>query len=845
MGKDQTGFSLKSISRPQTREPKLELADAEAMLQVLADVFLREKALGSLVAAEPTAMENSSSDSSWPARPEISDSFSEEDRYRTLVDQLPAVVFMASLDKGIGNAYVSPQIEAVLGFSQSEWIQDPIRWYQRIHPDDKARWSTEAAEMFLSGTTLKSAYRVIARDGRVVWFQCEAKMIRREDGRPSAIHGVGFDVTELKESEAALSEKHGQLQLLKDIATKANQAMNVEEAMQFAVDRVCEFTGWPLGHVCLASPDRAQLVSSNIWSGASERRFQTFREASEMSGESLGEDLTGGVFANARPAWSREVGGDPKFSRRAAAERAGIKSAFAFPVTSGSGVVAVLEFFSEVSAEPGDVVVELMAHVGAQLGQIVERVRVQEKLSHDAFHDSLTALPNRVLFLERLDRAMARSKRNEDYHFAVLLIDIDRFKIVNDSLGHAAGDELILQVSKRVLRALRIDDVVARPAGSSGARWKSKDDTLARLGSDEFSVLLDDIQDPSDGIRVAERIQDAFAEPFAICGQEIFTTVSIGIAAKSAHTAAADVVRDADSAMYRAKLRGKARCEVFDQAMHEHSVNRLKLETDLRKALEREEFRVHYQPIVALRTGRISGFEALVRWQRSDGRFVAPGEFIGVAEEMGLIVGIGKWVLRTACEQAHRWHLENPQEIPLTMSVNISARQFVQDDLVAQVAEIIRETKVEPSAIKLEITESVTMGDAERTIRVVNELKKLGLRFSIDDFGTGYSSLSYLRRFPMDTLKIDRSFVSNLDKDAEKREIARTIVGLARNLGMDVVAEGTETLEEVNFLRTLDCEYAQGYFFSRPVDAQKADVLVAERRAFDPVAAGQAAPLRS
>jgi EAL domain-containing protein (putative c-di-GMP-specific phosphodiesterase class I) len=392
---------------------------------------------------------------------------------------------------------------------------------------------------------------------------------------------------------------------------------------------------------------------------------------------------------------------------------------------------------------------------------------------------------------------------------------------------------------------LRIDDVVARPAGSFGARWKSKDDTLARLGSDEFSVLLDDIQDPSDGIRVAERIQDAFAEPFAICGQEIFTTVSIGIAAKSAHTAAADVVRDADSAMYRAKLRGKARCEVFDQAMHEHSVNRLKLETDLRKALEREEFRVHYQPIVALRTGRISGFEALVRWQRSDGRFVAPGEFIGVAEEMGLIVGIGKWVLRTACEQAHRWHLEDPQEIPLTMSVNISARQFVQDDLVAQVAEILRETKVEPSAIKLEITESVTMGDAERTIRVVNELKKLGLRFSIDDFGTGYSSLSYLRRFPMDTLKIDRSFVSNLDKDAEKREIARTIVGLARNLGMDVVAEGTETLEEVNFLRTLDCEYAQGYFFSRPVDAQKADVLVAERRAFDPVAAGQVAPLRS
>jgi EAL domain-containing protein (putative c-di-GMP-specific phosphodiesterase class I) len=236
-------------------------------------------------------------------------------------------------------------------------------------------------------------------------------------------------------------------------------------------------------------------------------------------------------------------------------------------------------------------------------------------------------------------------------------------------------------------------------------------------------------------------------EPFVIGGQELFITASIGIAANSAHTVAADVVRDADTAMYRAKLHGKACCEIFDQAMHEHSVNRLKLETDLRKALEREEFRVHYQPIVALQTGKISGFEALVRWQRAGPGIRFAGRVHRGGRRDGLIVPIGLWVLRTACEQARQWHLENPQEVPLTMSVNISARQFVHDDLVKQVAEILRETKVEPAAIKLEITESVTMGDAERTIRVVNELKKLGLRFSIDDFGTGYSSLSYLRRF--------------------------------------------------------------------------------------------------
>jgi len=820
MGKHpgQTGPPQEPASHAQLKQFNLELADAEATLKVLADVFAHNESLSpGLVAAEPATYL----------------SFSDEDRYRTLVDQLPAVVFMASMDRGIGNAYVSPQIEAALGYSQSEWLQDPIRWYQHIHPDDKARWSAEAAEMFLSGTALKSTYRVIARDGRVVWFQCEAKMIRTEDGRPWAIHGVGFDVTELKESEIALNEKHKQLQLLKDIATKANQATSVAEAMQFAVERVCEFTGWPLGHVCLASMYGKELLSSNIWSSSSEDRFRAFREVPETSGFLTAEDLTGGVFANARSAWIRDVSNDPNFVRWSAAQQAGIKSAFAFPVISGNGVVAVLEFFTDVPAEPDDVTVELMAHVGTQLGQIVDRVRTQEKLSHDAFHDSLTTLPNRSLFLDRLERAIARAKRHAEYNFAVLLIDVDRFKIVNDSLGHAAGDELIVQVARRILRSLRIDDAATRPAPPPGAQWKSKDDTLARLGSDEFTVLLDDIQDPSDGTRVAERIQNSFAEPFVICGQDIFITASIGIASNSTHAAAADVVRDADTAMYRAKLQGKARCEVFDQAMHEHSVNRLKLETDLRKALEREEFRVFYQPIIALRTARISGFEALLRWQRLDKGFVSPGDFIGVAEEMGLIVPIGMWVLRTACEQVRRWHLENPEETPLTMSVNISARQFVHDDLVTQVGKILRETQVEPAAIKLEITESVAMGDAERTIKVVNELKKLGLRFSIDDFGTGYSSLSYLRRFPMDTLKIDRSFVSNIDRDPEKREIARTIVGLARNLGMNVVAEGTETLAEVNFLRTLDCEYAQGYYFSRPVDSKQASLLVAEKRIFD------------
>jgi PAS domain S-box-containing protein len=648
---DQAAVDRANLDLANLAKSNSDLAGAEATLKSLAEVFFQNGVLGlpSVAGTEQT---------------ESSNLFGKEQRYRTLVEQLPAVVFMASLDRGVGDAYVSPQIEASLGFSQSEWLQDPIRWYEHIHPEDKARWSLEAAEMFLSGAPLKSAYRVISRDGRVVWFQCEAKMLRREDGRPWAIHGVAFDITDLKNAEQNL-------------------------------------------------------------------------------------------------------------------------------------------------------------------------VRAQDKLMHGAFHDALTDLPNRALFLDRLDRAVARVKRHKDYKFAVLFIDIDRVKIVNDSLGHEAGDDLIVQVSKRILQCLRVEDLVSRPVIVSHPEWNAKDDTLARIGGDEFTVLLDDIRNVEDGVRVAERIQDSFKDPFLIGGQDIFTSVSIGIAASSAISEAAELLRDADTAMYRAKSRGKARCEVFDQAMHHHAIDRLKLETDLRRAVEREEFRVHYQPIVSLKTGTIAGFEALLRWERPGVGIVGPGQFIAVTEEMGLIVPIGVWAFRTACEQARRWHVEHTQEQPLTMSVNISGRQFAQSDLVAQLEKILRDTQVEPTAIKLEITESVTMGDAERTIKVIKELKKLGLRISIDDFGTGFSSLSYLRRFPIDTLKIDRSFVTRLDTNSESREIVRTIIALARTLGMDIIAEGTERLEEVSFLRNLGSDYAQGYFFSRPVDSEQADTLLAKNRVFD------------
>jgi PAS domain S-box-containing protein len=451
---------------------------------------------------------------------------------------------------------------------------------------------------------------------------------------------------------------------------------------------------------------------------------------------------------------------------------------------------------------------------------ITERKRAEEMLVHNAFHDGLTDLPNRALFLDRLQHALTLSKRHSNYKFAVLLIDIDEFKIINDSLGHTAGDELLIQVGQRLKDSVRRADMVSRPRMSGVPDRPANDDTLARLGGDEFTVLLDDIRDPIEAVRVAERVQKELAAPFVVNQEQIVISASIGIASStSPHTRAEDLVRDADIAMYRAKRTGKARCEVSDTAMHANAVKRLRLETDLRKALDHGEFLVYYQPIVSLQTGKITGFEALSRWQRPEG-IVPPIEFIPVAEEIGLIVPMNQKLLREACQNLRTWQTEFHSRPPLTMSVNISARDFAQPDLASEIRKCLEETGVDPGCLQLEIVETIAMGDAEKSGHVLSQLKALGVRLSIDDFGTGYSSLSRLRRIPVDTLKIDRAFILHMDSDPESREIVRIIIMLAHNLGLKVVAEGTETETHIDLLKQLDCEMAQGYFYSRPADGQ-------------------------
>ena len=632
-----------------------------------------------------------------------------------------------------------------------------------------------------------------------------------------------------------LYEKQEEIAFLESIAVAANQASSVEAALRDALVKICTYTKWPIGHALLATLNRKtnniELVSSGIWYLSDPFRFSSFRAASEAGRFPTGLGLPGRVLQSGKPVWIMDVTVQPNFPRAEPARQTGLKAAFGCPVLIGTEVAAVLEFFAVETLVPDEALMKVMAHVGTQLGRVVERRRSEEQLIDGALHDPLTHLPNRAFFLERLQLATRRAKRQPDYRFAVLFLDLDRFKVVNDSLGHVAGDQFLIEIARRLTACVRRTDVVVRHEGQHAlpTPTTNDDDTIARLGGDEFTILLDDIRDTSDPLRVAKRIQQALTEPFILSGQQLVTTASIGVAlSTTGYTDAQDILRDADLAMYRAKALGKARCEVFDQAMHDSAVARLQLEGDLRGALEREEFRLYYQPIVSLDSGEIQGFEALVRWPHPQRGMLTPADFLAVAEETGMIVFIGKWVMREACRQMRRWQEEYATAVSLTVSINVSARELAQPNFVQETAHILKETGVRPSAIRLELTEGAAMDDAEHTRRVLHDLKDLGIRVSIDDFGTGYSSLSYLRRFPIDTLKIDRSFVSHIDGDEENRQIVKTIMLLASNLGMDVIAEGAETRQEIEHLRHLQCDYVQGYYYYKPLDGDAIRTLFSQ-----------------
>ena len=443
--------------------------------------------------------------------------------------------------------------------------------------------------------------------------------------------------------------------------------------------------------------------------------------------------------------------------------------------------------------------------------EINERRRAQQQLVHDALHDALTGLPNRTLLLERMELAIDRAQNNSDYMYALLFIDLDRFKTINDSLGHLIGDRLLVEVSGLLQECLRESDIVAR------------------FGGDEFVILLDGMSEFHDAITIAERIQQKLRSPSIVDRHHIYTGASIGIVLSSGgYQNASDIMRDADIAMYRAKAKGKARYEIFDRAMYDETIRSIELENNLRLAIERNEFLLHYQPIVCLKSDRLVGFEALIRWQHPEQGLISPDDFIPVAEDTKLILDIGEWLLKEACQQLQQWqqkYASSPYITSLKMSINLACQQLQEPQFIEKLDRILKETGVDGSSLRLEITESALIEPGGSVRDTLEKIRKRKIKLSIDDFGTGYSSLSYLRRFPIDNLKIDRSFIEQMNTDAENLEIVRVIIALAKTLGMDAISEGVETPQQLQQLKALGCEFGQGFLFAKPLTSEMIDSI--------------------
>jgi predicted signal transduction protein with EAL and GGDEF domain len=601
-----------------------------------------------------------------------------------------------------------------------------------------------------------------------------------------------------------LYDKQQELVLLDAVVAVSNESSTVDEVLQGAVDAVCARTGWPMGHAYVRDPSSGDLVPTTIWHLEQTDQFAAFRRVTEQMSFSGGIGLPGRVLATGRAAWITDVTRDPNFARR----DLGVRGAFALPILVGGEVEAVLEYFTAAAVAPDSALLQGMSQMSRHVGRVLERIRAQEQIAHQAMHDGLTGLPNRLLFRDRVELALARAARHGSFA-AVLFLDLDRFKVVNDTLGHRVGDQLLKDVSDRLTATLRASDTVTR--------FRGDEFTLARFGGDEFVVLCEDLASEDLTVRVAERVQQALLRPFLLAGEEYVVTASIGIAVASAADCDVEgLVRDAEAAMYRAKEGGPGHWELFDEVLRDRALERLGTERALRGALESGELQLHYQPIVALDGGSIQAVEALVRWQHPERGLVMPDEFIPIAEESALILQVGAWTLREACEQACRWRERFGDRAPLPVSVNLSARQLAQAELPKIIGQVLKETGLRAGDLAIEITETALIENSSVPAASLRELKSLGVKIMLDDFGTGYSSLSHLGRFPIDVLKIDRSFVMHLGAGGDDTAIVHAIAAMARALGLEVVAEGVESAEQAAEARALGCGWAQGYFFARP-----------------------------
>jgi diguanylate cyclase (GGDEF)-like protein/PAS domain S-box-containing protein len=711
-----------------------------------------------------------------------------------LLAQIPAILYTASAGPNGRWHYVSPQIESILGFTPEEWCADPMLWTSRLHPDDVQRVIDDEMEALAGGANAGAAeYRLVRRDGRVVWLRDDAQLLTAPDGTRQW-HGVLSDITDRKVAEAELERRAAQQAAVARLGEHALEGASITELCQETATVAAHLLDAQLSAVLELLPDGEAFF------------FRAFHGVVDSPrGPTILADRTtqsGYTLITAAPVVVADWLTETRFGGTTLPQRTGARSALTVPVAGRSapfGVISLHTVERRDFSESDIAFAQAMANV---LGDAFEHQLTEDDIRHRALHDTLTGLPNRALFMDRLQQAIKRLRRR-DASSAVLFLDLDRFKLVNDSLGHEVGDELLEAAAPRLKQALRSSD------------------TVARFGADEFAILLDEIAGEHDAIEMANRVAGVFTRPFVLAGTEHFVTTSIGIALAYGGERAEDLVRDADAAMHRAKERGRARYELFDEGIRGRAISRLRVENDLRRALERDELTLDYQPLVSLTDRSIVGVEALIRWEHPDRGRIAPADFIPVAEENGLIEPIGRWVLDHACRQAARWYRMRPDAAPIAMSVNLSAVQFRNRGLAETVAGALRAAALDPACLSLELTESVMVGDTDHLMETLESLKGLGVRLVLDDFGTGYSSLAYLTRLPFDTLKVDRSFIDGLGSEPRDTAVTEAIVAMAHALSLRVVGEGTETERQVAELTRLGCDVAQGYHFARPLPARE------------------------
>jgi diguanylate cyclase (GGDEF)-like protein/PAS domain S-box-containing protein len=683
----------------------------------------------------------------------------EDTTCRELVENASDIVYAHDLDGRF--TWVNRACERITGYSREEVLR--MRIWDMVAPEYRA-----ALEKNLSGDMQTFEVEIVTRDGRRVPLELKSRVVHRGH-MPVGVQGIARDVTERQKTAQALRESEERYALAAQGSNDGLWDWDLRKNHVFFSPRWKEQLGLADGEIDGAPDDWFNRVHPD--------------DRPRLRGD-LGQHLEG-----------RSPNLETEYRVRH------MDGTWRWMLVRGAAV--------------RDASGKAYRLAGSQT-DITDRKSAEEKLLHDALHDGLTGLPNRSLFMDRLGQAMAFSQRREDYRFAVLFLDLDRFKTVNDSLGHTQGDGLLVQVARR-LRAQ------ARPG-----------DTVSRLGGDEFAVLLEDYADPDEPVRTADRVQEALAAAYDLDGTEVFVSASIGVAAgSSSYGAPEEILRDADTAMYRAKDLGRARHAVFQPAMHAHARARLQLETDLRRGLERGELRLRYQPIVSLYSGQITGCEALIVWDHPTRGTIPPNDFIPSAEETGLIVPIGSWALSRACADAKAWNDAIPRGQPgVSVSVNLSARQLLRPELLDEVRTALAESGLPAPRLRLEVTESVIMEHAGPAAVLLAQLKAMSVHLLLDDFGTGYSSLSYLHNFRFDTLKIDRSFVMRIEQSSKQAEIVRTIVSLAHALSMEVIAEGVENPAQVQQLQALHVQSAQGYWFSRPVAARAFHDLLMLRKTY-------------